>query len=550
MISYASRSLTETEQRYSQIERECLSITYACQRNRLYLFAREFTIFNDNKALVNLLNNPKSKLPLRIERMLLKTQGFYFKTFYVTSNDNISDYISRHPTNQTITSTNIEKQINNLTKFSVPFAFTIQDLKTATLADPLLQQLIELKRNGNWHTVNRQATNEQTEHLKAFQKIEESITVNDEQNIVLKDSRIVLPKIYHNVAIKPSHQGHQGLCRTKALLRSKVFFWGMDKKIEHEIANCVACQAITKPKPPSPLKPSVLPHKVWETVNMDYLGPLPNGKYLLVIIDQRSKYPVVAITSSTSAKNLISIFDKTFSHFGYPENVVTDNGPPFKSNDVKNYMREKAIAHRRITPLWPQANGEVERFMQPLTKVLRAAKIEQKDWERELHSFLMAYRHTPHTTTKVSPAEVMFHRKLRYTIPTFRNTIDKTLHQKIDQNDKISKEKSKQYQDKRCHAADRTILIGDRVLVKQTKQNKLTPNFNPNPYTVTNVNGTMITATNPVDNHIITRNISHFKPLPLTAPAPYMKNEYQEEEEEELQGVIRPNPEVEVLDPA
>ena len=83
--------------RYSQIERECLAVTYACERNRLYLHGKQFTIVNDNKALINILNNPKSKPPLRIERMLLRLQGYNFQTKYVQSAKNISDFLSRHP---------------------------------------------------------------------------------------------------------------------------------------------------------------------------------------------------------------------------------------------------------------------------------------------------------------------------------------------------------------------------------------------------------------------------------------------------------------------
>lgn len=94
MINYASRALTKTEQNYSQIERECLSIKYACERNRLYLLGRSFHIYNDNKPIVTLLNKPLSKLTLRIENMLLRVQGYNFKLHYIPTNKNISDYNS------------------------------------------------------------------------------------------------------------------------------------------------------------------------------------------------------------------------------------------------------------------------------------------------------------------------------------------------------------------------------------------------------------------------------------------------------------------------
>ena len=70
-----------------------------------------------------------------------------------------------------------------------------------------------------------------------------------------------------------------------------------------------------------------------------------------------------------------------------------------------------------MTPLWPQANGEVERQNRSLLKRIKIAQIEKKDWKKEIESFLMMYGTTPHHTTGVSPAELMFRRKLRTRIP-------------------------------------------------------------------------------------------------------------------------------------
>ena len=126
-----------------------------------------------------------------------------------------------------------------------------------------------------------------------------------------------------------------------------------------------------------------IPDHVWQTVNTDYLGPLPDNKYALVMIDQRSRYPVVTFTNNTTAKNFITICNNVFGHFGFPETLISDNGPPFRSNDVKTYTKGKGIKHRRVTPLWLQANGEVEKFMLPLTKVICTAHIENKNFIQE-----------------------------------------------------------------------------------------------------------------------------------------------------------------------
>ena len=67
-------------------------------------------------------------------------------------------------------------------------------------------------------------------------------------------------------------------------------------------------------------------------------------------------------------------------------------------------MVEIGTKHQKITPLWPQANSEVENFMKPLTKTIRATRIEKKDRKTELYTFLLNYRATPHSTTGYPPS--------------------------------------------------------------------------------------------------------------------------------------------------
>ena len=210
-----------------------------------------------------------------------------------------------------------------------------------------------------------------------------------------------------------------------------------------------------------------MPEKVWKTINMDYLEPLPNGKCYLVLIDQRSRYPTVAFTTSTNATSLVKVLENVFAHYGLPDRVTTDNGPPFSSTNVHNYFKSKRIYHQKITPRWPRANGEVERFMQPLSKIIKAAYIERTDWEKSVHQFLYSYRNTPHSVTQLPPAELMFSRKLRYTKPDISSKTDKNVAQEVEQNGQRIKEKSKRYQDQTQHVQTRTINIGTRVIVKQ-----------------------------------------------------------------------------------
>ncbi|MCG8624490.1 MAG: hypothetical protein MJE68_21165, partial [Proteobacteria bacterium] len=50
-IAFASKSLTDTETRYANIERELLAIVFACQRFNTYVLGRQFTVESDHKPL-------------------------------------------------------------------------------------------------------------------------------------------------------------------------------------------------------------------------------------------------------------------------------------------------------------------------------------------------------------------------------------------------------------------------------------------------------------------------------------------------------------------
>ena len=241
---------------------------------------------------------------------------------------------------------------------------------------------------------------------------------------------------------------------------------------------------------------------------IDFYRPLPSGEYLLVLIDRYSRFPEVEIVKSTKASVIILKLDRIFSVHRIPEIIKSDNRPPFQGEEFCKYCNALGITHEQSIPRWPQANGEVERFNQPLAKTIQAVIVEGKPWRQELHRFLLSYRTTPHSVTKVPPCELLFNRTVRGKIPVLerKNIVNK--HQSAKQNESQYQEYHKSHADTRRNAKHSQISVGDTVLVKQDRTNKLYSRFSKTPYTVVERKGTMITAEN-ADNHRITRNISH-----------------------------------------
>ena len=141
------------------------------------------------------------------------------------------------------------------------------------------------------------------------------------------------------------------------------------------------------------------------------MSPLPpeprhTGEYLLIVIDAYSRFPEVV--QSRSAKATIPQLEKIFGMHGIPQVTKSDNGPPYSSAEIRLFMDEHGHIHKRITPLWPQANAQAENFMKSLTKAIRTAFKSQKLWRKELNKFFFNYRATPHSTTGFAPAKLLF----------------------------------------------------------------------------------------------------------------------------------------------
>ena len=227
--------------------------------------------------------------------------------------------------------------------------------------------------------------------------------------------------------------------KTKRLLREKVWFPGIDKLTEERIRNCHPCQASTleNAKPPEPQKMTPLPSGPWKEVSIDFAGPYPSGEYIMVVIDEYSRFPEVEILTSTSAKSVIPKLDAIFSRQGIPDVLKSDNGPPFTSLEFKRFAEYLGFQHRRIMPCWPKVNGKAERFIRTLGKAIRTANVERRNWKQDLHKFLRQYRATPHLTTGISSCEALNQRKLKTILPESDRSrvMDDDLQSKMERRD-------------------------------------------------------------------------------------------------------------------
>ena len=184
---------------------------------------------------------------------------------------------------------------------------------------------------------------------------------------------------------------------------------------------------------------------------------------------------MVEFVGSTSEKATIPVFRRVFDTYGVPEVVKSDNGPPFNSHKLEEYAREEGFKHWKVTPGWPEANGDVERCMQRIKKTARIAALQGRPIRDGVRRGVRAYRATMHPTTGASPNKLMFGRELRGKLPEARKHTEHPDDAMVRRRDREQKEKMKKYADKRRHTAAMRFKVGDTVLCKQEKKNNLTP---------------------------------------------------------------------------
>lgn len=364
VISYASKSLSDVETRYSQTEKEALALVWACEHFHIYLYGKnQFDLITDHKPL-EIIFSPKGKPCARVERWVLRMQGYNFRVVYREGKSNIADPLSRLPQNLQSSETlkkDGETCLMLLTQICKPNAMKLEEIIKATKEDAQLCSLNKSLETGKWE-----------DQTKPFHPFKDEFS--HVQGIILRGERIIVPLVLRIQILKLAHEGHPGISSMKQRLRSKVWWPGIDKETEKWVKSCHGCQIVSSGKPPEPMNRTELPNGAWEDLAIDYLGPLPSGHYLLVTIDYYRRFYEVDIMKQITAEKTIERLKIIFARFGLPQTLRMDNGPQFKSNEFKNYCETHNIKIKYTTPLWPQANGEVERQNRSLLKRLRIAQ--------------------------------------------------------------------------------------------------------------------------------------------------------------------------------
>ena len=140
----------------------------------------------------------------------------------------------------------------------------------------------------------------------------------------------------------------------------------------------------------------------------------------LLVVDAHSKWPEVCEVPSTTTAKTIELLRQLFSAYGLPQQLVTDNGPQFISEEFAQFVKQNGIKHIRTSPYHPVSNGAAERLVQTFKQAMKAAANNGLTLQHQLSSFLMSFRSTPHATTGESPSKLFLGREIRTRLDLLR----------------------------------------------------------------------------------------------------------------------------------
>ena len=180
VVAYASLSLSNTEQRYNQKEREALAVVWASEYFHLYVYGKPVEVYTDHKALVTIYENPKSKPPARIERWALRLQPYQLTVRYRKGEENPSDYMSRHLSKQaqpvSLHEKVAEEYISYIATTTTPKALKLDEIAAATARDSTLHAVITAVRTGKWFAAAKHP-NVDGAVYKALEQVKREITI-------------------------------------------------------------------------------------------------------------------------------------------------------------------------------------------------------------------------------------------------------------------------------------------------------------------------------------------------------------------------------------
>ena len=235
-IAYTSKSLTETERRYAQIEKEMLAIVFSLEKFHQYTYGRHAKIQSDHKPLESILQKPLACAQRRLQGMMLRLQKYDYEVRYECGkNLHLTDTLSRTYLPTTAHPTGAEFEHINATAVLPVSTSRLHEIQQATESDEALRILKNVILCG-WPEHPGQVPSQITPYFS----MRDELTIQD--GVIFRGQRIIVPVSLRHDMKRKLHESHLGAESCLRRARETIFWPSMNAKVKELIASCETCR--------------------------------------------------------------------------------------------------------------------------------------------------------------------------------------------------------------------------------------------------------------------------------------------------------------------
>ena len=301
--------------------------------------------------------------------------------------------------------------------------------------------------------------------LRPYWNYREELSVQN--GIIYKGTQVLVPQSMHREMLRKIHANHFGAESNIRMAREVLFWPGMRKSIQDMCDACGICAQYGQSAPKEPMKSLPIPTRPWQIVSQD-ICELHKQSYLVTVCHFSDWIEVDKLEDTLSS----TVIEKTKCHlarYGVPAICHTDNGPQFISNQYRKFSADYSFKHTTSSPYHPKGNGRAEAAVKVAESMLKKAD--------DFHSAMLNYRNTPPQGHTHSPAQRMFLRRTRTTLPTTDQLLAPAMiNFRIVEEEILKKRRdSKAHYDKSASVEQRPINIGHYAYAKPSPRHRGNP---------------------------------------------------------------------------
>ena len=417
-VSFASKTLSGAESRYSNIERELLGVVFSVLHFKHFTYGRQVVILTDHKPLLTLMQKNLSHTSPRLARMLLQILDYNIVLRYQPGNKMyLSDFLSRLSSHGALdgdTIPGMDIQVHDVSCFNSINLVTIPVILRETERDPVLKLLKQYITDG--FPAHSKSCAPAVRHYYSYR---DDLSCVD--GLILKNQQIVIPEQLRESVLLALHSSHMGICKSVARAKTSVFWPEMSKQIEKMIAGCRACLENQSRQQHESSQSDLVVQSPWSSISLDNFE-IDGNRYLMILC-RFSRFMVVRPVTDFTASTTKSVLLDVFSELGLPASIRTDRGRNFVSVDFMHFCKDMGMS-LQFSSAYHHASNPAERAIRTVKGLMKKASSAKQSWRLAL----MEYLATPLSGDLGSPSYLMgrqFHGMLPYRSITDPGTSEK-----------------------------------------------------------------------------------------------------------------------------